>query len=148
MRFLRVGCFLLFCAFLGEPGAWAALGERHQPLDADQSKNAGGAYTIHQTASRFQTLREYVDSNGTVFAVVWEGKQPHLQGLLGRYYAEYQKHFRASHEKQRKESGRISHQSIQTPQVVVESAGTMRAPHGRAYLPDLVPEGVSSDAIQ
>jgi hypothetical protein len=61
--------------------------------------------------------------------------------LLGRYFDTYTEAAKA----QQAGAGRIH---VQLPGLVVQSGGQMRAFFGRAYLPALLPEGVTLDEIR
>ena len=84
-------------------------------------------------------VRQFLSATGLVFAVAWDGPVlPDMERLLGGYFPPYQNALQ-----QRKRSVRVD-----TPSLVVESGGMMRAFVGRAYLPDLLPAGVSAADIQ
>lgn len=86
-------------------------------------------------------VREYMASSGKVFAVVWRG--PSLAGLeqlLGAHFPAYAQAARVrppSH----------SYMAIQSPDLVVQGGGRMRAFAGKAYLPKELPQGVSVDEL-
>lgn len=87
-------------------------------------------------------VREYVSPAGTVFAVAWEGPQmPDLEEILGEHYAAY----RIAAREKRKGSG---WRNLEAGDVVVQSGGHMRAFTGRAWLRQLMPEGVRPDEIR
>jgi hypothetical protein len=82
-------------------------------------------------------LREYVGSDGKVFAIAWNGPAiPNLRQTLGQYFDNYVTAAKANR------SGH-HHLQIQQSDLVVQSSGHMRAFFGRAYLPPAVPGGVS-----
>ena len=100
-------------------------------------------YTVHeiQTPSG-TTLREYVSSAGTVFAVAWQGPvMPDLRQTLGRYFDRYTAAASAKHAGHR-------HMAVRESDLVVQSNGHMRSFSGRAYLPPLLPQGVTVEEIQ
>jgi hypothetical protein len=101
------------------------------------------AYTVEQISiPTGVTVNEYLSPDGTVFAVSWRGpRPPDLPQLLGSYFAEFQT-AAASPQAQR------GHLLIQTENLIVETSGHMRDLRGRAYLPALLPQGVSADEIQ
>jgi len=155
--------------FLAPTSAIATLGEPVQSIAADQQALGGqlrmlnqaqpstGEQALHQqpsapsnpayTAEQISTpagvaVNEYVAPNGTVFAVSWRGpRPPDLSQLLGSYFAEYQTAAAAQ---------RAQRQSLllQTEHLVVQTSGHMRDLRGRAYVPALLPPGVSADEIQ
>ena len=87
---------LLFCA---QP-ALAALGGDASSIAADQVRFMASVrilraelYTMHELAAATGTkVREYLDSEGKVFAVSWQGPfRPNLRQLLGSYYETFLK---------------------------------------------------------
>ena len=105
-----------------------------------------GPYTIHEIQTPTgTTVREYVSGQGTVFGVAWQGPFiPDLQQLLGTYFQQYSAGVQAH---KAKYVGRRP-LSIQQPGLVVQTGGHMRAYFGRAYVPELVPQGVTIEEIQ
>lgn len=141
---------LLAVVVLGLP-AWAELGGNAISIKADQDKMNGALkvtttlnYQVHEIQSpEGVRVREYVAPNGTVFGVSWQGPwKPDLRQLLGPYFDQYVRAVQSSPKTTRGPS------TIQLPGLVVQSGGHMRAFVGRAYLPQMVPQGVSTDAIQ
>jgi len=130
--------------------AHAALGEKLSSVERDRSalggtlrsKDAPG-HVVHE----IQTpdgglLRELVSPSGTVFGVAWEGPRvPDLRRLLGASFAAYTDAARTP----RRRRGPLV---LETPGLVFESYGHVRAFRGRAFIPGLLPAGVSIDAIQ
>ncbi len=83
-------------------------------------------------------VREFLNSNGVVFAVSWSGPvMPDLRPLLGAHYAAYSGGLTALNHPGLHRSVRLA-----SPDLVVESGGHLRAYTGRAYLPALIPVGV------
>jgi hypothetical protein len=104
------------------------------------------AYTVQEITSPEGTVvKEFVSPAGKVFAVVWKGHfMPDLQQLLGTYFVQFS---------QAAQSQQASHRarrvlSINEPGLVVQSAGRMRSYHGRAYVPEMIPQGVGPEVIQ
>ena len=131
-----------------------ALGGQVRMLNQPQSSTGGQAlqqppvpanpaYTVEQISTPTGvTVNEYLSPNGTVFAVSWRGpRPPDLSQLLGPYFAEYQTAAASPHAQR-------GHLFIQTQTLVAESGGHMRDLRGRAYVPALLPPGVSADEIQ
>lgn len=114
-----------------------------QALHEQPPAPSSPAYTVEQISTPAGvTVNEYLSSNGTVFAVSWRGpRPPDLAQLLGSYFAEFQTAAASPHPQRR-------HLFIQTENLVVETGGHMRDLRGRAYLPTLLPPGVSADEIQ
>ena len=101
-------------------------------------------YAVHELAAPGATVREYVTPAGKVFAVGWNGTvMPDLQQILGTYYS----HFATAAKNQRARGVR-GPVSVNEPGVVIQSGGHMAAFRGKAYIPEMLPEGVHPDAIQ
>lgn len=128
------------------PGiAGAALGEPETSVQTDAAQMRGSikltlheSYRVHEIRSPSGTLvREFVGSDGKVFAVAWSGRAaPNLRQTLGQYFDTYVAAAKTSH------SGHHELQ-IQRDDLVVQASAQMRAFSGRAYLPGAVPAGVS-----
>jgi hypothetical protein len=135
------------------PSAFAALGGTAASVQADQAHMQGTLRTTQAESYSIQeiqaatgvTVREYVSSSGKVFAVAWHGPwPPQMQQLLGSYFDQYMQAVKAqasTHTARRP-------LFIQQPGLVVESGGHMRSFSGRAYIPDMLPQGVSAEAIR
>jgi hypothetical protein len=101
-------------------------------------------YTVQEITSDATHVREYVSPGGIVFAIAWNGfMPPDLTPLLGSYAAEYEQALRNTP----RQTG-VRHQHVQGKRVVVERWGHMRNLQGRAYVPAIVPTGVSLDEIK
>ena len=132
--------------------AQAALGESADSVESDRkalsavrrATTARDAYTVQEIKSAATTVREYVSSSGVVFAVAWNGlSHPDLTPLLGSYAGVYREALRQTPRK----PGR-RHLQVKAERVVVEKWGHMRNLQGRAYVPALIPQGVSVDEIK
>lgn len=129
------------------PGAWATLGERADSIANDSHALSVAArttitrakYSLQELKSETTTVREYLTPEGVVFAVAWNGLvHPDLSVLLGCYDEEY----RSALAEQQRVPGRRQKQ-VRSQRLIVETWGHMRNLQGRAYLPELVPEGVN-----
>ena len=90
------------------------------------------------------TIREFVDNQGVIFAIAWQGLDPpDLSVILGSYYSGYQ----AADKATPKKHGRRN-RSVKRENLIVETWGAMRTLHGRAYDPSLIPAGVSLNEIK
>jgi hypothetical protein len=127
--------------------ARAALGGDAASVLADAVASKGTVNTVVRqqydiqefTADSGVRVREYLNREGVVFAVSWSGPVlPDLQRLLGTHFAEYTAALAALDHPGLHRSVRVASSTL-----VVESGGHMRAYAGRAYLPALVPAGVS-----
>jgi hypothetical protein len=133
--------------------ALAALGGDISSVQQDKAQMKGTlktteneAYTIHEiTAPGNTVVKEYVSPEGKVFAITWHGQFiPNMQQLLGTYFDQY-----AQASKEQRESHPGRHPlNIQQPGLVFQNGGHMRSHVGRAYVPDMVPQGVNVDALQ
>jgi hypothetical protein len=138
--------------FLWQVPAFAALGGNVQSVNADRSVMAGRLvstpmqqYDLHEiTTSGGTVIREYMTRQGAVFAVSWQGPfAPNLQQLFGSYYPQFQSAVNPN-----AMFGMHRMLSVHQPDLVVQVLGRMRAYHGKAYVPSLVPGGVSVAALQ
>lgn len=130
----------------------ATLGEAADSVESDrtalsavrQSTTSVDGYSIHEIRSEAVTVREYVSASGVVFAIVWKGLiRPDLKHLLGSYASEYEKALEQT--PTQKGSRRLK---VKTSRIIVEKWGHMRSLQGRAYVPALIPVGVSVDDIK
>ncbi|MEO8725470.1 MAG: DUF2844 domain-containing protein [Acidobacteriaceae bacterium] len=105
---------------------------------------AGDAYTMHEiTAPTGTQVREFVSPNGLVFGVAWDGPAlPDMRQVLGDYFSEYKQ---AAEEQKNRRRGPLL---IETPHMVFQLSGHPRSFHGRAYLPQDMPQGVKADAVR
>jgi hypothetical protein len=153
----RLRALFLLAALLALTGvlsrdARATLGESATSAEADRkalsavrgATTTAGNYTVQEMRTDAYTVREYVSPAGIVFAVAWEGlTYPDLTPLLGSYAAQYKEALR-----QRPRRPGRRHLTVRTDQVVVQKWGHMRDLRGRAYVPALIPPGVSIDEIK
>jgi hypothetical protein len=145
--------FGIFIALLMTPQRLqAALGENTNSVESDrraisaarENVSAFSNYTVHAISSHATTIREYVSQDGIVFGVAWNGLiHPDLTPLLGSYAGEYRE---ALLQAPRLHGRR--HFEVKAQHVVVEKWGHMRNHRGRAYIPSLMPTGVSTDDIK
>jgi hypothetical protein len=141
---------LLLALFAPATAAHAALGEKLASVERDRSafggtlrsRNAPG-HVVHEIETpEGGRAREFVSPSGTVFGVAWEGPRiPNMRQLLGSNFGAYEEAARARHQ-------RRGPMVIEIPGLVFESYGHARAFSGRAYVPALLPAGVSTDAIR
>jgi hypothetical protein len=143
--------FSLSCA------VFAGLGEKIDSLPKDmkvmglkekavaKSRSTSARFQIHELSQGALSVKEYVRPDGTIFAVTWKGNtQPDLSALLGVYVDDYQEALK--NRKPRK--GFRWAATTQGKNVIVETSGIMRAMRGRAYVPALLPSGVSVNDLQ
>ncbi len=133
--------------------AFAGLGEEVSSVQADQAHIQGTlrttqkpSYTVHEIQAPTGTIvREYVSTSGKVFAVAWQGPwPPDMRQILAGYFGQYQQAAQAQ------TSSRAGRRPlvIEQPGLVLQSGGHMRSFSGRAYIPEMVPQGISAEEIR
>ena len=132
-------------ATLGEPADSVAADQKSLPASRRaKTIKIQSTYTVKEITSDSVALREYIAPSGIVFGIAWNGLvHPDLAPLLGSYAEEYKKALRETPRMR----GRRSVQ-VKTNRAVVEKWGHMRNLQGRAYVPDLVPSGVTTNEIK
>jgi len=133
---------------IGLPMLWAlqahaTLGGDDSSIRVDQSELHGVLaitphrnYELHEiTNDSGMVVREFVNRSGLVFALAWSGPaMPNLRQLLGVHYEAYaQALVRLSR------PGLHRSVRVETPHLVVESAGHLRAYAGSGLLTELLP---------
>ena len=151
-RFLtRIVVTVVIVAVTALP-AFGALGEHADSIAADRkaisavrsATKVTKDFTVVEVASETVTVREYVSPAGIVFGMAWNGlTNPDLSTLLGSYAGSYEE---ARRQAPKRRGSRTS--QVKTGKVVVETWGHMRNLQGRAYAPELVPQGVNIDEIK
>lgn len=143
----------LFAIVSSAHPALAALGGDVRSVQADQlhmqgtlRTSAAASYSVQEIHSAAGTVvREYVSSAGKVFAITWQGQwPPDMRQLLGSYFEQYAQAVKAEG------SPRIGRRplEIEQPGLVVQMGGHPRSFRGRAYVPDLLPAGVTAEEVQ
>jgi hypothetical protein len=156
MKIIKLLCLLLCLGFVFTlifiQQTEAALGKAADSLASDKkvlmtvksTKKTSSTHAVYELQSRTKNIREYVSPSGVVFGIAWDGiSHPDLTPLLGNYASEHKKaaaNFRRQHG--------LRHAVIKSNNIVVEKWGHMRHVRGRAYVPALIPEGVSVDEIK
>jgi hypothetical protein len=153
---MKITAFILSLSLLAAPlalprQAQATLGagldsvanDRHALSAAKGASTSRANYSVQEVTSSAVKVREYLNASGVVFAVAWNGMvHPDLTTLLGSYAGEFKN---ARRQMPRKPGQKYLR--VQAERVTVESWGHMRNLQGRAYLPALLPEGVTADEI-
>lgn len=133
--------------------AFAGLGGDVSTVQVDQVHMQGSlrstqtsAYTVHEIqSSTGVVVREYASPGGKIFAVAWHGPwMPDMQQLLGDYFQQYVDSAQAQ---MNERPGRRPLHIVQ-PGFVLEQFGHMRSFSGRAYVPELIPQGVLPEVIR
>jgi len=133
--------------------AWAGLGGDAASIQSDQVHMQGSrrmiaaeSYTVHEIRAATGTVvREYVSTDGKVFAVAWHGPWlPDMRQILGSYFEQY------AQAVQSQSSGRMGRRPvmIEQPGLVVQIGGHIRAFAGRAYVPEMLPSSLRIEDIQ
>jgi len=131
--------------------AWAKLGGDIASVQADTAALRAEIrttptiqYDVHEIhGAAGLVVHEYSSRQGQVFAVTWQGPyKPDLRELLGAYFATYQ----SAASQQRAGTHRVF--TLSRPDLVIESSGRMRGFQGFAYIPALMPAGVSVQQLQ
>jgi hypothetical protein len=129
---------------------FAVLGGKVASVATDQSRmkaslkvTSNRLFQVHELQTDAgNVVREYVSPDGTVFGIAWTGRQmPDYSQLLGSYTDAINKAAQS----------RKDHRApltIQQPGFVFSAFGHMRFFTGRAYIPGLVPAGVTAEEIR
>ena len=150
LGFSALGAGIVALTMMAPRPAVASLGGDVVSVQRDQASmkatlrsTPAARYTVHEmeTASGSK-VREYATPGGKVFAVAWQGTfHPGYRQLLGDHFAHLTQSLQRIH-------ARRAPVIINEPDFVFETAGHMRSLSGRAYLPQLIPQGVSAKEIQ
>lgn len=142
--------------------AWCALTPAHAELGGAPSWQGARAKTDNRTLAASGVndagwtvststldsgaiVREYIGRDGKVFAVAWSGRRlPPLDQLLGRYFPDYEAGLAKA---QAARGGGHGPLAVQQTGLVVETGGHMGSLIGRAWLPQALPAGVTTDQI-
>lgn len=140
---LTLGHLLAAPSFAALGGDLASVTADSASLHGDVQATSLPGYDIHEmTTANGVRVREFIAA-GRVFAVTWSGPVvPDLQTLLGIHYTRYARAVAAP------PPGLHKSVRIDAADLVVESAGHLRAYVGRAYLPGAVPAGMTRAAIR
>jgi len=145
------------CAF-AELGGAPSMGPSQRVANASRKAAAPAAtdaakattannWTVRETTQPDGLVeREYLNSDGVVFAVAWRGsRRPELSVLLGTQYATQM----SRRARELRQQGRGSHGS--TSQVddtfAVHASAHQRSSTGIAWLPRLLPPGLDPDTL-
>jgi hypothetical protein len=148
--FSALGAGLLLWALVRPTAAYAGLGDSSVSIARDRAAMRSSLNTVSMKGYDVQeltdesgaTVREYVSSAGTVFALTWSGTQvPDLKLLLSTYYDRY---VAAA------QTHRTGHHvlSIATPELVMTVVRFQRKSSGQVYAPSLMPSGVTRQELR
>ncbi len=134
--------------------AFASLGGTISSVEADRVQTQSAlvriqrtaAYSIHEILSPTgTTIREYSGADGIVFGVAWDGEwTPDLRQLFGAYFDRYQQAVQAA----RRLHTTRSRVAIDDHGLVVHAFGHARSTSGAAYVPALMPAGVTPEVVR
>jgi hypothetical protein len=150
-RHMKTISGVLLILILGVVPAWAVLGEYESSVGLDQKYMRGEdrvisaqGYRLHQiTSPNGAVVTEYVTPEGKVFGVSWRAPViPNLEKLLGSYITPVQQ---AAQAQTRRRGGPFI---VRASDLVFVSGGHMRAFHGSAYVPSLLPKNVSAEVVR
>jgi hypothetical protein len=139
---------LCLALLLASSPAAAALGEAVSSVSADQAQmeatlqvTGADKYSVHELQlPSGTTVKEYVSTAGSVFAVSWQGPSlPDLRQVLGKYFDVYTAALKVQGARSRQ---------LESSGLVIQSGGRMRAFFGRVYVPQMLPRGVLAEDIQ
>jgi hypothetical protein len=144
---------LLMLSMAAAP-SWAVLGGDVATIQVDQTRMraqhlshapvAGGTVQELRMADG-SSIRQYVNAQGTVYAVAWSTRlKPDFALMLGRHADE----FNAGVASAARPAGLQRRAVVDRGDLVVDSAGRPGAFVGRAWLKSLVPAGTRVDAIR
>ena len=127
-------------------GARATLGASYATVELDRAHilarhavSSSAGYTLHILTTPGGVLREYTGPNGKVFAVAWQGQaRPDLRQALGPYFDRLN-----ADNPPRTRGGRHIPLTSNRDDLVVRSGGHSGAFWGVAYVPGMMPAGVS-----
>ena len=129
-------------ATLGAPVASVERDRAHMSAHHVVASQAG--YAVHTLTASGGVVREFTRPDGVVFAVAWQGPgRPDLRQALGPYFNELN-----AANPPRVRGGRHIPLSANQSDLVVRSGGHSGAFFGVAYVPGLVPPGVSTAALR
>ena len=143
---------LLFCAAASIP-AYAELGGDEAGISNDAAVTRMQLRAVAPSETRYRvhelrdeagnvTVREYVNPDGKVFGVAWDGStKPDLSQALGPYFSRYTS-AAAGHGLARQL------RSIDQPDFVLRVSGHMRHFTGSAWVPNLVPADVDPAEVK
>ncbi|MGH8231138.1 MAG: DUF2844 domain-containing protein [Steroidobacteraceae bacterium] len=149
---VALGLFSLSAALLWQAPAQAHLGGDASSVDSDRQVMHAQLrtvpmqqYSVHEiTTESGGQVREYATPQGTVFAVTWRGPlPPDLQQLFGGYYQQYHNAV-VAHAR----PGMHRQLQVAAADLVVQATARPRSFGGKAYVPSLMPAGVSIADLQ
>ncbi len=134
------------------PYAHASLGGSQTSVDQDRAhlsakrmlSTTNSAYSLHTLSlANGDVVREFMNPDGTVFAVTWQGPaRPDLRELLGAHFDTLQADNTGRTRRTR------GYMAVNRSDFVVHAAGHSGAFWGAAYLPQALPSGFDLSDLQ
>ncbi len=148
---MKSATLLSLVVLIASQSAFARLGDSESSAESDRQAlhgirkvNLRTGYKIHEITTDANVIREFVSPSGAIFAVAWNGlSHPDLTQLFGTYYAEYVEAERATPKPKGRAELTVTSQNMKSARF-----GHMRAVHGKAWIPALVPSGFDLSLIQ
>jgi len=158
----RTAACCILISFIGGGGIAqaTALGEKVPEVSAQQVKSQtnsnlkisqkvsslGVSYSVQETEQEGQLMKEFVNSDGVVFAVSWKGLgPPDFSDILGKYYKDFQAQSQSNSLLQAHSRNRMN---IKTTDIVVRNSAHGSSMRGLAYVPALLPAGVAVEELK
>ena len=167
--FLKVGFFFGFSSYVCPDLSHAHLGGDLASIEADrkslQALSVTGTtqsnvqaitllFSVHEMITAGVKVRQYVSPSGSVFGLAWNGPHhPDLSVLLGGYHSEFKKSLESHQERLSKQGRSRGHhgprsQRLHSENIRISMSGHLRSFRGSAYVPSLLPAGVSPHEIR
>lgn len=108
------------------------------------TSSLGSSYSVKTVTDEVRTMKEFINSDGVVFAVSWDGYgRPDFAENFGTYYADYQLQLKTRN----RAMGR-NVVSTGDSQFVITNISRGPVMIGLAYVPSLLPAGVAAEDLK
>ena len=108
------------------------------------TSSLGSSYSVKTVTDEARTMKEFINSDGVVFAVSWDGYgRPDFAEIFGTYYADYQMQLKTRNRA-------IGRNVVATgdSQFVITNISRGPVMMGLAYVPGLLPAGVAAEDLK
>ncbi len=148
LRLVGVAMAALLATSLSGAPAAATLGRGADSVATDgralgatpRAATRRARFTVHELRREGLTVREYANDAGVIFALAWRGvNHPDLAPLLGDYLGDYD----AARARSATARGHDRYRVVTGARVVVVKSGQLPSVTGQAFIPTLLPEGVT-----
>ena len=147
--FLFLTCLSAGATGLGQKINDATVQSKSQAVVSQKMKitaktsSLGAAYSVREIANDARVMREFVDSEGTAFAVAWKGEgRPDFTEVFGDYYSKYKQAMQTTLRRDR------NHLAVNSSDIVVKNSAMGTRMKGFAYIPSLLPPGVAAEDLK